>query len=146
MRKQVATIVAIGAALTLAGCVTPPEQQADTVVGDAEIPEWLGDSLDLPSSDLVFLGEDDGMTVYASRDEDGNRCVIAILAPSSTGNGDDGSASTSCVPPVIFAKEGAMLTVGGGGHSGGAHFLPPGFNKQLQPGWVRVSPQLALRD
>ncbi|QYH34552.1 hypothetical protein [Salinibacterium sp. M195] len=145
MRISIVVVLAVGAALTLAGCVASTELQADAVVEDAEIPEWLHDSLDVPSSELVFLGEEDEMTVYASLDKDGNQCVIAILAPSSTSNGDDGATSTSCTSPLDFASDGARVTVGGGGHSGSAHFLPPGYSEPLEPGWVRVNPQLAVK-
>lgn len=85
------------------------------------------------------------MTAYASRDENDNWCVIAIDAPSATGNGDDWGASSSCVPPATFASNGAMVSYSGGGRSGGAHFLPPGYHEQLEAGWVRVSPQLAVK-
>jgi hypothetical protein len=145
MQRPIGVILAIGATLALAGCVASPELQLDGSAEDAEFPEWIDDSSGLPSIDLTLLGEVGELTAYASRDDDNDWCVIAVLSPSPEGNGDDWSASASCVPPAVFATNGAIVSVGGGGHSGGAHLLPPGYNKPLGVGWVRVSAQLAVK-
>ncbi|WP_010205509.1 hypothetical protein [Salinibacterium sp. PAMC 21357] len=147
MSKPIAAILAIGAALTivLAGCVTSTELQSDGSVEDAEFPEWLDDDGMLPSIDLTLLGEEGEMTAYSSRDDEDNWCVIAVLSPSPEEHGYGWSASHVCVPPEAFATEGAAVSVGGGGRSGGAHLLPPGYSEPLEAGWVQVSPRLAVK-
>jgi len=143
MRTPVVAIIAIGCALTLSGCVTSADALSGVAGEAAEYPEWLDESLNLPTAELTLLRDDGEMIAYASRDDD-NWCVVAVLAPSPSGNGDDWGASASCVPLAIFADRGAIVSFSMSGRSGGAHLLPPGYNKPLKAGWIRVSPQLAV--
>jgi len=152
MRKLALTILAAGAALTLAGCTASADPQFASPSGSpAEFPDWVSEDLADEYSDLTLVSEgiaeagDD--LIYSARDNKDNVCVVVVTPPTDGGNGDDWFASAGCGPTAIFAERGAMVSYSGtGGRSGGAHLLPPGFDEPLEAGWSRVSPQLAIRD
>lgn len=152
MRKLALALLAAGAALTLAGCTATADPQFAPSSGPpAELPDWVSEDFADDYSDLTLVSEgiaeagDD--LIHSARDNKDKVCVVVLTPPTDGGNGDDWFASAGCGPPAIFAENGAMVSYSGtGGRSGGAHLLPPGFNKPLKAGWTRVSPQLAIRD
>lgn len=149
MRKRALALLAGSTALALAGCVAAPPAPTPTV--RVVLPEWLAGSSVDDLSDLVLLSEgveDSGDDlVYSGRDAEGAVCIAVASPPAESGTGDDWFLSSGCVSLSRFADYGAMVSYSGtGGRSGGAHLLPPGFDKPLEAGWTRVSPQLAIRD
>lgn len=152
MRKLALTLLAASTVLVLAGCTAAPNtQSAPDTAAPAELPEWLVGPAEEEYSGLVLVSEgiDEAgeNLIYSARNNDDEQCIVVAAPPSEDGNGDDWFLSSACGPPVIFKRDGAMLIFGGsGGRSGGAHLLPPGFDKPLETGWTRVSPQLAIKD
>ncbi|MBH0099868.1 hypothetical protein I6E68_12060 [Salinibacterium sp. NSLL150] len=151
MRKLALILLAASAVLVLAGCTASANPEFAPASGSpAEFPEWVREDFTNEYSDLTLVSEDteevDQDLIYSARNTKDFVCVVIATPPTGGGDGDDWFLSAGCVPPSRFAENGAMVSYGGGGRSGGAHLFPTGFNIPLDAGWVRVSPQLAIKD
>lgn len=151
MRKLALTLFAASTALALAGCTASANPEfASTSASPVELPEWVVGGAEEEYSDLVLVSEGieeagDNL-IYFGRDSEDNVCVVVAVPPTGGGDRDNWFLSAGCGPASRFAENGAMVSYSGGGRGGGAHLLPPDFDKPLEAGWVRVSPQLAIRN
>ncbi|MBH0117298.1 hypothetical protein I6E52_10630 [Salinibacterium sp. NG253] len=151
MRKLALALLAASTALILAGCTASANPEfAPTNAAPAQLPEWVVGVAAEEYSDLTLVSEGIDEVgenlIYSGHDSEDNVCIVVAVPPTGGGDGDDWLLSAGCGPAAIFAENGAMVSYRGGGRSGGAHLLPPGFDKPLEAGWSRVSPQLAIRD
>ncbi|GAA1219281.1 hypothetical protein [Rhodoglobus aureus] len=144
MRKPIIAIIAVGAALMLTACSTTagPQLAVMDEGGNAQLPDWVENPEGIPTIDLTLIGEYDDMTVYASRNDDDEWCVIAALAPLASEN--DWVVSTACGPAIYFGINGAEIRGGSSTRSGGALLLPDGYTGTIEDGWVRINDNLAV--
>ncbi|MBH0083887.1 hypothetical protein [Salinibacterium sp. SWN167] len=146
MRKRTLATLAVGTALALSACsgASGPQLAIMEEGGNAQLPEWLEHDGRLPLTDLTKIGEVDDLIVFASRNDDGEWCMIAALAP--TAEHEEWAAGTSCSSPALFAERGITVGTASQFSSGGAQLVPDGYTGPIEEGWVRVNDNLAVRE
>lgn len=109
----------------------------------AELPPWISESARLPVNDLAHVADVDDFKVFASRDDEGQWCVLLALEPTS--DGSDWAVGSSCAPSQRFATDGISIEASSSGRWGGALLLPDNFGGKIGDEWERVNDNLAVR-
>jgi hypothetical protein len=146
MSKKILATLAVGTALALSACsaASGPQLAIMEEGGNAQLPEWLEHDGNLPLNDLTKIAEVDDLIVFASRNDDDEWCMIAVLTP--TAEHEEWAAGSSCSSPALFAERGITVGTGSQFSSAGAQLLPDRYTGPIEDGWARINDNLAVRE
>lgn len=110
----------------------------------AELPPWASEADGLPVRDWTRVADVDHLSVFASRDDEGQWCVVLAIEP--TRGRSDWVAGASCARSERFATDGVRVEVALRSERwGGALLLPDDFDGEIGDDWERVNDNLAVR-